>query len=157
MQIKVFTIPVYNSDEFSKEMNNFLKNHKILKIESSVVHKDDNAAWSFCVHYTEGPQVYNTTKKGKVDYKEKLAPDDFVKFLVLRKVRKEISSQEGVLPFSLYNDEQMAAIAELDEITGEKMASIKGIGQKRVERFGEKIITAFNREMENEKSHKSDK
>ncbi len=52
----------------------------------------------------------------------------------------------------VFTDEELAALAKLDELSHKKMLSIKGIGDKKVERFAERIISEFNQQGQNETS-----
>ncbi len=37
MQIKLFTIPINNVDDYNEEMNKFLRSHKIVEIEKHLI------------------------------------------------------------------------------------------------------------------------
>ncbi|ACF44537.1 HRDC domain-containing protein [Pelodictyon phaeoclathratiforme] len=135
MQIKLFTISIGDSGGALQEMNTFLKAHKVLEIQHKLISNDNGANWCFCVRYIE--QTFNPAhgSKAKVDYREMLDEPTFRKFSHLRAIRKKVAITEGVAAFIVFTDEELAELAKLEEITIKSMLGIKGIGEKKVERF----------------------
>ncbi len=135
MQIKLFTIPIGDSGALLQEMNTFMKAHKILEIQQKLISNDNGACWCFCVRYIE--QVFNASSesKVKVDYRQVLDEPTFQKFSRLREIRKKVAATEGLSAFIVFTDEELAELAKLEEITIKSMLSIKGIGEKKAERF----------------------
>lgn len=143
MQIKLFTIPVGDSGGALQEMNAFLRGNKILEVENELVSNEHGAYWCFCVRYIERayPGAEDKKPKAKVDYRKVLDEETFQKFAKLREVRKKIAAEEGISAFIILTDEELAELAKLDEITEKAMLGIKGIGEKKVERFAKYFIT----------------
>ncbi len=135
MQIKLFTIPVGDSGAAQQEMNSFLKAHKILEIEQKLISNDNGAFWCFCVRYIEQAFSVAPESKAKVDYRKLLDEPTFQKFSNLRAIRKQVAATEGLSAFIVFTDEELAELAKLEEITVKSMLGIKGIGEKKVERF----------------------
>ncbi|MCB0562531.1 MAG: HRDC domain-containing protein, partial [Phaeodactylibacter sp.] len=46
-----------------------------------------------------------------------------------------MAAEEGISAFIIFTDEELAELAKLDEITEKAMLGIKGIGEKKVQRF----------------------
>lgn len=113
MQLKVFAVPAQGGEELVEEMNKFLRAHRVLSIEKRLV-EQGGAYWSFCVEYLErggeggGPGTADRAKRG-VDYKEILSTEDFAVFAKLRDLRKEMAEKEGVPPYAVFTNEQLAA------------------------------------------------
>ncbi|MBK6932547.1 MAG: HRDC domain-containing protein [Saprospirales bacterium] len=76
-----------------------------------------------------------------MDYKKVLDEATFEKFSKLRDIRKKVAADEGVSAFIVFTDEELAGLAKLDEITEKAMLGIKGIGEKKVERYAKHFIT----------------
>ncbi len=135
MQINIFTIPVGESGSALQEMNTFLNAHKILEIEQKLISSDNGANWCFCVRYND--QAFNPASGGKIktDYRQVLDEATFQKFSYLREIRKKVAAAEGFAAFIICTDEELAEIAKLKEITIQSMLGIKGIGEKKAERF----------------------
>lgn len=142
MQIRLFTIPVGDSGTATQEMNAFLRANKILEVENKLISNEHGAYWCFCVRYIERAYPDAEEKKAvKVDYRKVLDDATFQKFSKLREIRKKIAGEEGISAFIIFTDEELAELAKLDEITEKAMLSLKGIGEKKVERFARYFIT----------------
>ena len=135
MQIKLFTIPVGDSGLAQQEMNTFLKAHKIQEIEQKLINNDNGAWWCFCVRYLETAFSATSESKVKVDYRKMLDEQTFQKFSDLRAIRKQVAAAEGLSAFIVFTDEELAELAKLEDITIKSMLGIKGIGEKKVDRY----------------------
>ncbi|MBC8315695.1 MAG: HRDC domain-containing protein [Bacteroidetes bacterium] len=156
MQIKLFTIPISDSGQALEEMNRFLRGNKVLETVQHFYQNDRSAIWCFCIKYLETNSVNAFVKKDKVDYKQLLAPIEFDKFSLLRECRKEIAKLEGVPAYAVFTDEELSCIAKLSEITVSGLIKVKGIGQKKSDRFGERMIALYNQKGEHETSGEPD-
>ncbi len=140
MQIKIFTIPILGGEALNEEMNRFLRAKKVLQVESQLVQHDQGGFWSFCVRYVE--QVYESpAQKGKVDYKEVLDKASFERYSKLRELRNRLAQEEAIPAFAIFSNEELAGLAKLQRITLSNMKSIKGIGDKKVEKYGQYFVT----------------
>jgi len=142
MLIKLFTIPVGDSGGALQEMNAFLRGNKILEVENELMGNENGAYWCFCVRYIERayPEGDGEKSAAKVDYRKVLDEATFQKFSKLRETRKKVSADEGISAFIIFTDEELSELAKLDEITEKAMLGIKGIGEKKVERFAKYFI-----------------
>lgn len=134
MQIKVFTIPVGDSGGAQDEMNRFLRTSKVLDIKDQLIATENGAYWCFCVRYIEKTNP-SKGKSTKVDYKAILDEAAFEKFSKLRVIRKKLAADEGLPAFAIFTDEELAGLAKLDKLTEKSMRTVKGVGDKKIERF----------------------
>jgi len=128
------------------ELNGFLANSKVLEMEQKFYQNEKGAHWCFCVPYlisNSGSFSPQSTKQ-KVDYKELLNEIEFAIFSKLRECRKTIAANDAVPAYAVFTDEELAGIAKLPEIIATKLISIKGIGDKKVEKYGQQLIELFN-------------
>jgi superfamily II DNA helicase RecQ len=139
MQIKTYSIPIIGGENMNEEMNVFLRSKRILQVENQVIQNDNTAFWVFCIKYIDENVSYERDKV-KTDYRKTLDEKVFPIFSKLREIRKEISTEEGVPAYAVFTDEELSNIAKLDEITTNKMLTIKGIGEKKVEKYGVKFV-----------------
>ena len=126
-----------------QELNSFLRGHKILEVDSQLVSNAHGASWCFCIRYIGSGIGEKNGEKNlpeKVDYRKVLDEPTFQKFSKLREIRKEISARESISAFIIFTDEELAALARLDEVTEKGMRSIKGVGDKKIDRFGKYFI-----------------
>lgn len=146
MQIKLFTIPVGDSGAALEEMNRFLRGNKILEVQNQLTSNENGAYWCFCVRYIEKTFATTGVTKTKVDYKHVLDEATFQKFSRLREIRKKVAADEGLPAFAIFTDEELAGLAKLEVITPQTMLSIRGIGEKKVERFGSHFVTKLEKD-----------
>ena len=150
MQIQIFTIPIISNKEDLELLNRFLRSHKIIDVEQQLINTKQGDYWSFCIRYLVGAVSFQQSTKKKTDYKEKLDEKSFANFSILRECRKQIASQDAVPAYAVFTDEELAGIACMPEIVPAKMIAIKGIGDKKTERFANRIVDLYNQKI-NEK------
>jgi len=155
MQIKLFTVPVNNVEDYNEEINKFLRGHKIVEIEKHLVQAGTSYSWCFYISYIQtGFQPEKTASK-KVDYMKILDTEIFAKFSKFRQIRKQISAENAVSAYIVFTDAELAEMAKLPDLTLNKLKTIKGIGDRKAEKYGEQFIKMFN-EMENETKREPD-
>jgi superfamily II DNA helicase RecQ len=145
MQIKLFTIPIISVNDYNEELNLFLRTNKIIEIEKHLVQTSDSAYWCIYISYILSGSYENTIKE-KIDYMKILEPGIFARFSKLREIRKKIASDDGVSAFVVFTDAELAEISKLQELSLGKLKTIKGIGDKKAEKYGEILIKMFNTE-----------
>lgn len=132
-------VPAVDTGTFTEELNQFLRSHKILEVVQNIVNNGHGASWCFCVKYVESTAGI-ASRAGKVDYKEVLDAATFKVFSRLREIRKAIATEDGVPVYSVFVDEELAELAKMPEITPKTMLGVKGIGDKKVEKYAERLI-----------------
>jgi len=144
MQVKIFYIGISDIEQGNDELNKFLRSKKVVSIESNFVSHDKYCGWAFTVQYLDVVQNnVPTSTKEKIDYKSVLDEITFVKFSKLREIRKQLSQVDAIPAYAVFTNEELAEIAKLEEITEKNMLGIKGIGEKRVEKYGKKMIEKY--------------
>jgi superfamily II DNA helicase RecQ len=78
--------------------------------------------------------------RSAVDYKDELEPEAFARFVELRKRRKAIAEAEGLPAFAVFTDKELAGIARFENPQRADLRSVQGIGAKKAERFGIRIL-----------------
>ena len=138
---KTFSIPISDSGTLQEEMNRFLRSKKVLEITQELCQNQSNALWCFCVKYIEGREqkFLFPTKKVKIDYKSVLDEATFEKFSKLRVVRKKLADEDGVPAYAVFTDAELAEISKLEKIDEKTIQSIKGIGQAKAKKYGDRI------------------
>lgn len=155
MQIKIFTIPVLDSDRGNEELNKFLRSNRILEVQQELVSTSNSSYWSFCVSYIEGGGKNGyKDKKEKIDYRKVLKNEVFDKFEKLRSFRKEIAKNDAVPAYAVFIDAELAEMAKLPDISEKAINSIKGIGIKRTEKYGKLLADMYNKYEKDRQSNK---
>lgn len=61
-------------------------------------------------------------------------------FNILREVRKRLAHKEGVPPYIIFADSSLKEMSEQLPLTKYEMLQIKGVGEKKFERYGEEFL-----------------
>lgn len=151
-------MPTGENEAAEEEINRFLRANRVLDVESQFVSNANGSYWSFCVKYilrTEQNQKSQNRYENKTDYRAILDEGTFAVFSKLRECRKKIAMEEAIPAYAVFTDAELAEIAKLPVINQKTILSIKGIGEKKAERFGSKLIEMFQK-LSNETHGKAD-
>lgn len=153
MQIKIFTVPITDNGCALDELNKFLRSQKVLECIQQLVSNQNGASWCFCVKYIEG-SIANVelTRQKKRDYKNELDEGIFAVFSSLREIRKVIAAEDKIPAYAICTDEELATMAKLPKINKSNLLTVKGFGEKKMEKFGVRIIEQWNEKNKNETS-----
>lgn len=147
MKIQVFTIPAFDGDEATKRLNEFLGSHRIADVQREFISNGLNSHWSICVTAAQGREKSDSGRKTRIDYRDVLPERDFAVFAQLRTLRKEISEQEGVPPYALFTNEQLAEMVRRKVANDSGLQEIDGIGPTRIKKYGERFVSALRNAM----------
>jgi superfamily II DNA helicase RecQ len=134
MQIRVFNIAIPGGEETNEEMNALLRAKRVLQVEHHIVTNDSGSYWCFMVKYID--MAPPSEAKPKVDYREVLDEIAFGRFAKYREIRKKISKDENIPAFAVFTDEELAEMAKVEKLTLAEMKKLKGVGDKRTEKYG---------------------
>ena len=128
MQVRFFTIPIHGNDKAADELNQFLNTHRIASIDRSFVEDGTNSAWALCVIFEAAEGRPPAGKRGKVDYREVFDAQDFAVYVKLRDLRKTMAESDGIPPYAVFTNEQMAAMVQRRVLSANSLREIAGIG-----------------------------
>jgi len=144
VKLKFFTVPAVDAGDAEREINAFLSSHRILTLDRQLVSDGAGSFWALCVSYLEpGRTSTRQERRSKVDYREVLPPDEFEVFAHLRRKRKELAEKDGVPPYHVFTNEQLAAIVQQRIRSPKKLGSLSGVGPARISKYGQPILDAF--------------
>ena len=144
MQFKFFNIPVNDLELSGEELNKFLRSHRVLEVKQKLVKTKNNASWHFTIQYLDSPlPSKDIFKTDRVDYKEVLDEKTFAIFSQLREIRKTIAEAEGMPVYAVFTNQELADVARLPEISEASIIKVNGIGEKKTERFGKKMVEMY--------------
>jgi ATP-dependent DNA helicase RecQ len=82
--------------------------------------------------------------RGKARSKKTLEVDtDSPLWQALRQWRLETAKQEEVPPYVIFHDATLAAIVEAQPASLDELATISGVGEHKLARYGEAVIQAL--------------
>jgi len=154
MGLFFFAIPTLESNAAQAELNAFCCLHRVVAIDRQLVTAGVQSHWAICVTVADGPGPLpaNLTSRAhrggghesgsasRVDYKEMLSAEAFVRFAALRAWRKTVALQEGVPVYAVFTNEQLAEIAKREVSSLAALGSIDGVGGARLERYGAAVL-----------------
>lgn len=149
MPFKSFSVPVFHGEWAERELNQFLKTHRVLHVEQRWVDQGSNSFWAVWVDYVEasapaanGPSAAGAKKK--VDYKDRLSSEDFDVYLQLRSLRKEMAAEEGVALYAVFTNDQLAQVSEQRPRSKPELLKISGVGEGRADKYGPRMFQLLN-------------
>jgi superfamily II DNA helicase RecQ len=146
MRYRLFACSIPPDPGVEADLNGFLASHRILNVTHHVVCKPDIACLLFVVAYLEG-EAGSGKGRGeadRVDYREKLSEADFEVFRRLRELRKQMADEEKVPVYNVFTNAQLAQIAERRVQTRAALEGVEGVGQARLEKYGERLLALCN-------------
>ena len=144
-QFNTFLVPLNDSGAAQEQLNLFLRTHRVLQVERAAF----PSGWAFCVEWIDGTGAGNGgggplpfyRAVPKVDYREVLSPEVFARFAKLRERRKAIALADGVKPYVVMTDAQLAELAKAESPSLADLRKIEGVGEARIEKFAERLLT----------------
>jgi superfamily II DNA helicase RecQ len=137
MQLKIFTIPILGGEHLIEEMNVFLRSKKILQVRERMVSTEaEGSFWCFAVRYVDDVTATDR-ERVKVDYQKVLDAAAFKRFLGFKLIRKQVAQNDAVPPYAVFTDSELAELAKLENPTLETMQAVKGVGEKKIEKYGQ--------------------
>lgn len=148
MRLHFLTIPIHGSAAAEDELNIFLGSRRVVAVDRHLVPDGMRSAWAICVAYVDGSPVAASTSSGtadpggkkNVDYKEILPPADFAVFAALRELRKKLAQRDGVPPYAIFTNEQLADMVRGKVRSAADLARIDGVGASRVEKYATSFL-----------------
>lgn len=71
-------------------------------------------------------------------------------FASLRKLRKAIADEENIPPYVVFNDATLIEMAEQMPLTSNEMLAVNGVGQRKLERFGQPFMLMIRKHVDGE-------
>jgi len=140
MRVKFFAIPALDPGDAEAELNRFLAQHRVLSIDREIVTERPGSFWAVSVSYLESSTPAPKPGKARIDYKEVLSPEDFEVYAALRELRKEVAERDGVPPYAVFNNAQLAEMVQKRIRSSEELGRISGVGPSRVEAHGSRFL-----------------
>lgn len=146
MRLHFITVPVHGSAAAEAELNQFLGSHRVAAVDRQLVPDGTRSAWAICVAYVDGNSVATASETGdpsgkkRVDYREILPASEFQVFAKLRDLRKQLAERDGVPPYAVFTNEQLADMVRRGVRSAAELARIDGIGPARIEKYSTRVL-----------------
>ena len=149
--LKVFTIKFENNLESFNDsgLSNFISDKEIIRWESQFFEHKNEHYWTIIIDYIstvssiEKNQGKGEFKKDET-YKKILSENDWPLFNRLREWRAERGKKDGVPPYIIFNNIQLAHIAVTRPASLNSLQQVDGVGNAKREKYGSEIIQIIN-------------
>jgi ATP-dependent DNA helicase RecQ len=149
MLVRVFTLkfsPLLSGFD-DGEVRDFLKDKEVLAIRDHFFVKDETPYLAVLVTYNllapeaEVPQAMPKPEEARREaWREALQEEDWPLFNTLRDWRNQQAREEGVPPYVICTNRQLAHIAHTRPSSLTKLGAVEGLGRAKIERYGGIIL-----------------
>ena len=150
MEMRIFNIYLDGRAETEEEqLNRFLRSHRVLGVERHFVSDGPRSFWTVCVEYLSGAASSGGAaapggrRTKRIDYLEVLSPEDFAVFARLRETRKRLAQEDGVPPYAVFTDEQLAAMVTGKVTALSALKELPGVGEGKTKKYGAAMVAAL--------------
>jgi len=149
MLIKIFTLRFSERIEgFDDEpVRAFMADKEVVAVNERFFIKDGVPYWTVMLKYkpasdakTEAPATETARQERKTDPRDILKDADMPLYNRLRDWRNERARKDGVPPYVVFNNKQVAEIAVKRPRSLNQLSAIKGVGQAKIEKYGQAVI-----------------
>jgi ATP-dependent DNA helicase RecQ len=145
--LKIFTIKFENSVESFNDsiLSNFLSDKAVVRWESHFFTNKNECYWTVLVEYTSlsapsAPLSIKKEKKRNEEYKKILTENDWPLFKQLREWRNEKGKTQGIPPYIIFTNIQLARISVTRPCSLNAIQEIQGVGNAKKQKYGNEII-----------------
>jgi len=139
-QFNIFFVPLADDGSAQEDLNALLRSKRVLAVDKAFA----GTGWLFCAEWLEGRKPHSERNKPKIDYREVLDAKQFDLFSRLRNKRKELAQRDGVQLYTIMTNEKLAEMVRLDVRDVNGLSRIDGIGESRIEKYGQDLVLVFN-------------
>jgi superfamily II DNA helicase RecQ len=150
MKVKHFHIRL-NKDNLHQDeeaLNSFMQTVSVKKTATQLVSVGQANYWSILVFYLDTipfeEHHENISEKQPSFDPSTLNVEERNRYDALRTWRADTATKENFPNFIVAHNSQLGAIAKLNPIATDELLKVKGLGKRRVARYGDEIIAVLN-------------
>ena len=138
MPYKFFVIPFDEGREAFSDIafEKFTDSVRVKELRSAFFHKGGNVYWTVFLAY-EGLSE-------KLSRPADLSESELTRYQALREWRNHKASDEGMPPYIIASNRQLAAFSKIQEPLLSALESINGFGKAKAEKYGVDILALLN-------------
>jgi superfamily II DNA helicase RecQ len=147
--VKVITIPFQDSLQgFDDEkLSSFISTRRVLSLREFFFLKDGCPYLTFVICYEsdfnqkQNIEQNKSFQKSDESWKNLLSDKDLPLFSILRDWRKTQAEKEGVPPYIVFTNRELAMLVNKKPQSKSQLGEIEGIGAKKIEKYGEHLLS----------------
>ncbi|MDE0092581.1 MAG: HRDC domain-containing protein [Oligoflexia bacterium] len=142
IQVRVFTMPFnFQAGIFDDEkFNNFVKDKELISVKDYFFQRDEIPYLTLVVQYKSLPLSSGEKAKGHEEWRKLLDETSMPLFNTLRQWRNETSKKDGVPPYIILNNKQLAEVCKKRPQSQYDLMKVEGIGKAKAEKYGQDIL-----------------
>jgi superfamily II DNA helicase RecQ len=148
MQVRVFTLRFNPATEAFEEsaVSQFLADKEVCSIHDHFFVKDDTPYLTLVVCYRPSalppprPDAQGAGRQRDESWRESLAKEDWPLFNRLREWRAERAKADGVPPYVISNNRQLAEVVKVRPDTLAALGAIEGFGAAKLKKYGKDLL-----------------
>ena len=148
MQLRLFTLrfnPLTEAFDDSA-VRAFLADKEVLSIRDHFFVKDDTPYLTLIIRYRgaalpEPAEAEKPKPKHSEDWRKRLSEADWPLFNTLREWRTERGKQQGIPPYVICNNQQLAQVVKARPTTLAALGAIEGFGEAKLKKYGQELLT----------------
>ena len=144
MQYRKFVISVGDEGMQEEELNRFLKNHRILKVEHVFVENDRQ--WVFLVSFLDGEQKETVSQarrseQTKFDPEKELDKEQYARYQKYSEIRIALAKKYAVKAFVIFTNRELGELSKFEKLDVGILRKIDGIGDARISQYGMEFLS----------------
>ena len=146
MQVKFFTVPVFDFIEEENALNKFLRSHRVLQTERHFC-PDNGGYWAWMVEYSQGEPIAESppaNRKERKDVTKELNEEELARFNRFKIIRRNIAENHSIPAYLVFTDNELAILSRLSWLDAETVKSVKGIAPSHLKDFVEYFYSDNN-------------
>lgn len=149
MKLKLFTFRFSDSDSGFDDapMQEFIRDKEVIEFSEHFFFHEKTPYLTVIVSYRHMDQADKRRLNRAQDPRKDLDEREKAAYDALRVWRAERARQEGIPPFMIANNRQLAQMTRMDARTKSALAEIKGIGEARAVKYGDEILKILGSHM----------
>lgn len=134
MQIKIFTLPVFDTERNEEEMNKFLRSHRIIQLERHFC-SENGGYWTILVEFLDGEPTAESPvayRKEKKDFSDGMTDEEKQRYENFKKIRRELAASRSIPAYMIFTNEELSILAKVSSLNADTYKHIKGIAPSRL-------------------------
>ncbi len=127
-----------------EEVREFLKDKELISARDYFFIKNDVPylvfVFKYFPHRVEVDSKFTSKEKRDEPWRESLAEHDMGLFNLLRDWRSQRSKRDGMPPYILFTNQQLAAVVKMRPQSLAELTQIDGVGKGKAQKYGEEIL-----------------
>ena len=150
MKVKHFNIRLNKEYLYQDEeaLNAFMRAVSVKSTATQLISTGQISYWSILVFYLDTPPLEEhhekTSEKHSAFDPSTLNSEERNRYDALRTWRSDTAVKENFPPYVIAHNAQLGAIAKVNPTTTDGLLKVKGLGERKVAKYGDKIIAILN-------------